>query len=490
MRRIKVAKLIPTEAILVSLVGRPSARSSKLTEEELVRCAEGHDDLVAAVLRGDEPPETGDGMVTQAFQCEIRRLDKDSRTLYAQVYNAPWDPDDGAQVTREEFDRHVDTYRTYMDHDGLRWLAHRFMEVGRGIDVNHDQKPGKATVVESFVAREQWQPWEAGAWVMGVRVDDEEILKRVELGQSEETRSDPQALTGFSIHILARREERTIEIEGDEESREDAETRIKRSLWQRMGEMLGLASASPETPADEEIRGISTDFASAWSQVEVELADGKLASVLWTLRNVLSNIASVDAVSDKPSAVARAFDGAKAQFLTLAATQRSEAAAGWELDSALHVEERIGKKISAARLAKLRAAVVALESVLADVDDNDENREEIDMTVDELRTLITSAMEPVTSRLDNLDGRLGAVESRGDETNEQEQDSALTASQFGEVVRDAVAPVTERLDKLSVRLKRVEGTSPPRQAADEVDEGDEALRAERSEWAGIVQWGN
>lgn len=502
-RTIKTAKLIPTEAILVSLVGRPSARSSQLVEEELVRCIEDESltPYIDAVLRGDDPPDAPEGTVTQKFDCEIRRLDADSKTLYAQVYNAPWDPEDGAVVSREEYERHVDTYRTFMDADGLRWLAHRFMEVSRGIDVNHDEKPGRATVVESFIAREQWQPWDAGAWVMGVRVDDPEILTRVEKGLNEETRSDEDALTGFSIHILARREERTIVVDDDEEAR--AEQQVKRGILTTIAQALGLGSLvgaeDSQEPADEQ-RGTGTDFDKVWKKVEEGMEESKLGAVFWTLRSVIENIAYEEDMEDKPAAVARAFDAAKSQFMTLMATKRAEGSDlgldVWDLDSGIAVEERIGRKMSKARLAKLKAAAATLMEILKEsggLEDEDErggmgkkkkiHREVEDMTVDELRGLIQDSIKPVTDRLDTLDSRIGSVEAkRNDDGNDDGNE--LTADKVSEIVRGAMAPVTERLDAFDSRVKALEGTAPMPNGDGEAN-GSSEQRGDRP-WAGIV----
>jgi hypothetical protein len=78
------------------------------------------------------------------------------------------------------------------------------------VDIMHDRIPCGAGVVESFVAYEGDAPWIRGAWVVGVKIHDDDIWERIE---SEELRA-------FSIHFIVDVQRIDIKVRGGGEEKD------------------------------------------------------------------------------------------------------------------------------------------------------------------------------------------------------------------------------------------------------------------------------
>lgn len=131
----------------------------------------------------DTSPESREVVV------RIKRSEADGRLVYGEVY-AP--------------DR-LDTYGEAMSAEDIVTMAHRFMrlDLDRVIDVKHDNKVIEAHPVESFIARPGDPDYAAGAWVLGVRIDDEAVCARVENGE----------INAFSFESLVVYEDVEVEVE-------------------------------------------------------------------------------------------------------------------------------------------------------------------------------------------------------------------------------------------------------------------------------------
>jgi hypothetical protein len=77
-----------------------------------------------------------------------------------------------------------------MSAEDVENMAHDFLASGRifKIDVQHDFEESGCQVVESFIAREGWEPFVEGSWVLAVKCIDE-IWEAVKSGE----------LNGFSF---------------------------------------------------------------------------------------------------------------------------------------------------------------------------------------------------------------------------------------------------------------------------------------------------
>jgi hypothetical protein len=85
----------------------------------------------------------------------------------------------------------VDTDHETMSADEVEKMAWEFLAKGKTnkIDIQHDLIESGCDVVESFIARKDWEPWVEGAWILGVKCPDE-IWKAVKSGD----------LNGFSFY--------------------------------------------------------------------------------------------------------------------------------------------------------------------------------------------------------------------------------------------------------------------------------------------------
>lgn len=72
-------------------------------------------------------------------------------------------------------------YGDYWTKEKIREAAYAFMERGFGIDVEHDNldRTGAVSVVEAFVARDDDSVFVPGAWVVGMKINDDTIWEGV-----------------------------------------------------------------------------------------------------------------------------------------------------------------------------------------------------------------------------------------------------------------------------------------------------------------------
>jgi hypothetical protein len=117
----------------------------------------------------------------------IKRVDDDKRVVYGEVY-APYA---------------LDSHGEFMLPEDIELMAHRFMklELGTSIDTGHDNVPNGSYPIESFIARRGDPDYTPGAWVLGVKVPDDDIWMQVKSGK----------LNGFSFQSLVKAKE--VEVE-------------------------------------------------------------------------------------------------------------------------------------------------------------------------------------------------------------------------------------------------------------------------------------
>lgn len=141
---------------------------------------------------------------------------------------------------------------------------------------------------------------------------------------------------------------------------------------------------------------------------------------------------------------------------------------------------KVGKKVSAARLARLNEAATALGAVLAEVEADDESaetekratpQEENDVDKEQLEEVLKAHLTPIAERLEALEKGRGSGEpvAKGDEG---EGDDPVTL----EVVAEAIG-------KMGDRLEAIEKRRGERQSAG----GEETkVKKEAGAWAGIL----
>ena len=63
---------------------------------------------------------------------------------------------------------------------------------GNTIDVQHDNVPISAYPVESYIETEEGKDWPVGSWIMGVKIEDAGVWKKIKKGE----------LNGFSFEAM------------------------------------------------------------------------------------------------------------------------------------------------------------------------------------------------------------------------------------------------------------------------------------------------
>jgi hypothetical protein len=120
----------------------------------------------------------------------IRKADAKKQIAYGEVY-AP---------------NEVDSHGEMMFAEDIEKMAHRFLklDLAKAIDMNHDNEPAAAYPVESYVMDIDNHPdYSKGAWVMGVKVEDPTVWKKIEDGE----------INGFSLQALVMKSKVQVEVE-------------------------------------------------------------------------------------------------------------------------------------------------------------------------------------------------------------------------------------------------------------------------------------
>lgn len=100
----------------------------------------------------------------------------------------------------------IDTHDEMMLPDDVEIMAHRFLADNRNqyIDVMHDNKLVRATIIESYIAKvNDPDGYSEGAWVASIYVDDEDLWQRIRAGE----------LNGFSIEAWVFKVDAEIEYD-------------------------------------------------------------------------------------------------------------------------------------------------------------------------------------------------------------------------------------------------------------------------------------
>lgn len=116
--------------------------------------------------------------------------------IYIKLFEKASKPEDQVVYGEVYIPNRVDTDHEAMSPEDVEKAAWEFLSTGKTskIDVQHDLEESGCQVVESFIAREGWEPWVDGAWVMGVKCPDN-IWKLVKSGD----------LNGFSFFGVSKK---------------------------------------------------------------------------------------------------------------------------------------------------------------------------------------------------------------------------------------------------------------------------------------------
>lgn len=98
----------------------------------------------------------------------------------------------------------VDSHGDMMLPDDVKLMAHRFLIGMKNdqIDIQHNNIVIKASVIESFIARDGDPDYNAGAWVLSVKIEDANAWSDIKGGE----------YSAYSFEALVRREEAVVEM--------------------------------------------------------------------------------------------------------------------------------------------------------------------------------------------------------------------------------------------------------------------------------------
>lgn len=121
------------------------------------------------------------------FEVAFKAVNRDARTVTGQVY-AP---------------NILDSHTEMMEDEDVTVMCHRWMAQNmNSFDVMHDNVTVDATTLECWIARGH-PDWDEGAWVITVKINDDETWKRIKSGN----------LGGFSVEAWAVKVAAVVEYE-------------------------------------------------------------------------------------------------------------------------------------------------------------------------------------------------------------------------------------------------------------------------------------
>ena len=371
----------------------------------------------------------------EALQKDIRiaKADKAKQIVYGLVY----EPD--------VKDAHGDT----MTADEIEKAAHGFMERQNtyNIDKQHDLDADKGYVVESYIAPVDMdlgdQEIKKGSWVAGVKVTDADTWEQIEKGE----------ITGFSMWGVGKREQ----IE-EASSDTDDETVEK-------GFLLSIAKAvtriiKGDVKDKYERNKQNNNFWTAWSSFESTIKR----------YNWQTDRYEFESDPEKAREAIQEFAEILQDILGAADIAKS-------LGKPPEVIAKAGKKLSAARLDKLKQAYTTMTELLAEVDDQTEDEEDEDVKAEDIQKAVAAAMSPITKKLTDLQTELEELkkeEGSGDGEGGAQQNDLATAS-LTDAITKALEPISKQMETLGQEvqlIKNARGSSQQQPAGDPIQKND------------------
>ncbi|MFP7465663.1 XkdF-like putative serine protease domain-containing protein [Bacillus safensis] len=294
----------------------------------------------------------------------------------------------------------ADAHGDYMTTEEIEKAAHGFLKDAREIDKQHDFQGGVGEVVESYIAPSDFEMGDEvikkGSWVLVTKAS-EEIWNQIQKGE----------ITGYSMagtadigkqedHKPASDEKglfsllKNFFLKGEVKNRYD-KGRMRREFWAAQ-DALNSVLYKWDSYEDD---GLETDP----EKVRVALED-----FVEITQEILLTDDLVGIQTDPPEEVAKA-----------------------------------GRKFSAANLNELKNARAAIDNLLSQA----EEKEEEEVNKEDLQKMLDDTIAPVVKRLDDLE------KGEGEQPDPQEnQPDEAVAKEMAAAVEKALAPVVERVEAL------------------------------------------
>ncbi|MED1954917.1 XkdF-like putative serine protease domain-containing protein [Brevibacillus centrosporus] len=349
----------------------------------------------------------------------IAKADKAKQIVYGVVY----EPD--------EFDAHDDS----MTVEEIEKAAHGFMERQNtyNIDKQHDLDADKGYVVESYIAPVDMelgdQEIKKGSWVAGVKVIDDDTWAQIEKGE----------ITGFSMWGVGKREK--MEESSSETDDETVEKGILHSIAKALTRIV-----KGEVKDKYERNKKSNDFWTAWS------------SFSGTIQRYNYHTDRYEFESDPEKAKEAIQDFTDILQEILGASDIAKA-----LGKPPEQIAKAGRKISAARLDKLKEAHTTITELLDEVEDKVEDKEDDDVEAEDIQKAVLAAMSPITKQLQDLQTEITELkkEDGGEPPATPDASGDPEVNALSEAIQKALEPIAKQMETLSSDVQLVKNSRGP-----------------------------
>lgn len=319
------------------------------------------------------------------FQKEIKviaKADDAQRLVYGIVYEPHVEDAHGDYMTPEEIEK----------------AAHGFLKDAREIDKQHDFQGGVGEVVESYIAPSDFEMGgeviKKGSWVLVTKASDE-IWEQIQKGE----------ITGYS--------------------------------------MAGTADIGKQEPASEE-KGLFSLLKNFFLKGEVKnrYDKGRMRREFWAAQDALNSVLykwdsyddeDLETDPDKVRSALQDFVEITQEILLTDDLVEIQTAPPEEVAKA-------GRKFSAANLNELKNARAAIDNLLSQA----EEKEEEEVNKEDLQKMLDETIAPVVKRLDDLE----KGEGEGQPDPQEKQIDEEVAKEMAAAVEKALAPVVERVEAL------------------------------------------
>ncbi|MGN7945802.1 XkdF-like putative serine protease domain-containing protein [Bacillus sp. 22446] len=351
------------------------------------------------------------------FQKEIKviaKADDAQRLVYGIVYEPHVEDAHGDYMTPEEIEK----------------AAHGFLKDAREIDKQHDFQGGVGEVVESYIAPSDFEMGgeviKKGSWVLVTKASDE-IWEQIQKGE----------ITGYS--------------------------------------MAGTADIGKQErePASEEkgLFSLLKNFFLSKGEVKNRYDKGRMRREFWAAQDALNSVLyKWDSYDDEdletdPEKVRTALQ----DFVEI--TQEillTDDLAGIQADPPEAVA-KAGRKFSAANLNELKNARAAIDNLLNQA----EEKEEEEVNKEDLQKMLEDTIAPVVKRLEDLE----KGEGEGQPDPQEKQIDEKVAKEMAASVEKALAPVVERVEALEKARPQGNGVEDAQQ---------QDLQKSETVWGGLL----
>ncbi|MGK5512198.1 XkdF-like putative serine protease domain-containing protein [Brevibacillus formosus] len=337
----------------------------------------------------------------------IAKADKAKQIVYGVVYEPDAEDVHEDQMTAEEIEK----------------AAHGFMERQNtyNIDKQHDLDVDKGYVVESYIAPVDMelgdQEIKKGSWVAGVKVTDADTWEQIEKGE----------ITGFSMWGVGKREK--IEGASSDTDDETVEKGLLHSLAKAVSRII-----KGDVKDKYERNKKNNDFWNAWNAFETTIKR----------YNWQTDRYEFESDPEKAREAIQEFADILQEVLGAADIAKSLGKPPEQISKA-------GKKLSSARLEKLKEAHTTIADILAEVDD----KEEEDVKPEDIQKAVVAAMAPITKQLTDLQSEVTELKKAEGGAGDEGQRTDPAQDALTEAVAKALEPITKQVESLGNEVQLI-----------------------------------